>query len=774
MGLLTDFGNWLSSWSGVGQGGGSQQPQQQKQFDPSSVPSPDQLINGNSSGYAAIDELNNRIKDSYIASGGTGYVGPSDFSGEAGMWFNGNEPARTDYVESNPIGNFIGNVKSMFTPASQVSQPSDGRYWDETSADYDPAKAFLGEGFNTVGDERKRDAAVQGAYMDYFGDTYNDNSNTFDTGYNLFSGEGDDLIDNGENDYMHRSSNFITLDEAKRQADYFGNDTLKKALDEMPEETGAISKSSLEQFGYVPYTKMGGGPFDLQWAGEKVSQGLTDLGEKSEELWNWVSDLRNENIDWNVRFNGVEISGKSMDEAIAASIAEGIGCEDEDGNWMPTNTQLDLNGAQMREDGMYVVPSIANWDELTSISERDGIPIEQLSQYFVYGPSYVIDAGKFDNGDYARNLDFKPAVVKGKDGNEYSVPSSAWDDVSKNHVVAEHLANLRNPGGTKENNLAAADRIFEEMGSGVDFGPGGILAPSYLTGEVLGSDYWAGTLANGALSSAAYFNPYSLAERAGLAGGMSAQGLDVQSQNVSDSGIRSYNPAKDNLSNISMAVAAPVLESSLGSVGGRGQGLFKGAEDYLMGKVAPNVKGNKLTDFLQDAVNEGLEEVVTDPAYEYQSQGKDWYADIDMDEAGNIASFDRYGRPEYKDTSAEDRFKNYIQAQPDNFILGSAIGGAMNAGGQGVNAATTYNPLSKQGRNNIRIGNESRKLANDYFKQYVGNDSGFTKRQVSSLVKEGIRSNIQSRDAWADMLRMAYMENPESYDDEYEDEETEE
>lgn len=704
-------------------------------------------------------------------SGGGG--GGNTWVGDGGYIYDGTSAyGQTEPAKQEP------KIAAQAQSAPQDTWIGDGGFVMSATDQYNPAGGVVSGGpapsFITEDNE------AYSSYMDYYNDrnanpdAYNDGM-VNETGMMIdpeyiakyLHGSGDQLVDDGTNSYLNRTSHYITGAEAKKQAEYFGNQELASALADV-KDNAIISKSSLRQYGYTPFVDSSN---PLVYAGSKTSQVLNDAGEASEEFWNKIGNWRNDNADWTVVYNGVELSGKAVDQAIADSIEKGFGGTDEDGRKMPPNAAFDARSAYQREDGMWVVPVIINVEEMTRLSEQypDGIPDDVWNAVVQHGDSFAVDETKFPDG-YSQG--FEPAVVE-VDGETIEIPQEAWIEVCKNHTVAEHLADMMMPNGLVDEKLKLADEIFDNMGgqpggNRVEFGFGGVMAPGYLSGEVLGSPYWASTLVNGALSSAAYFNPYSLAERTSLAGGMSASGVDATSQTRTSNGIRSYLPAKSNLANISGAVLAPVAESYLGSVGGKGDGIFKMIEDSMIRRANPRAKLGGLGEFAQDAINEGLEEVVTDPLYEIQSNAGDAYADERLDENG-YQTFDDYGRPQYLATPVQQRVRNYARQQPDNFILGSAIGGAMNAGRQAPAAAryaAARIPITQEGR----ARSDARKRVNDFFSQQGGARSGLTKAQATDMFAKGIVRGVESREDYEDRIRGLYMNEVETGEEELEPE----
>lgn len=661
------------------------------------------------------------------------------------------QPAQDTWVGD---GGFVMSATDQYNPAGGVMSGG-------------PAPSFIEE-----------DNEAYRSYIDYYNDR-NANPDEYDDGMvnetgmmidpeymaKYLEGSGGQLVDDGTNSYLNRTSHYITGAEAKKQAEYFGNEELASALADVKDNT-IISKSSLRQYGYTPFVDSSN---PLVYAGSKASQTVNDAGEASEGFWNKVGNIRNDYSDWTVVYNGVELSGKAVDQAISDSIDKGFGALDEDGRKMPQNAffYTQAPGVYQREDGMYMVPVVANMEEMERIADQypDGIPQDVWDANVVLGDYYAIDAEKYP-GKYEQGYD--PAVVE-VDGETVEIPQEAWIEVCKNHTVAEHLADMMMPDGEMADRVDLADEIFEKMGGSpdgnrVDFGRWGWKAPRYLSTDVIGSPYWASTMLNGALSSAAYFNPYSLAERTGLAGGMSASGVDATSQMETDNGIRTYLPAKSNTANIAGAVLAPVAESYLGSVGGRGAGVFKTVEDALMRRANPSARLGAVGEFAQDAVNEGLEEIVTDPLYEFQRNAVDAYADEQQNERGRTV-YDELGRPVYAQTPAFQRVRNYARHQPDNFVLGSAIGGSMNAPRQ-VPAATRYAsarmPFTQEGR----ARSEARQRVNDFFSQQAGARSGLTKAQATDLFAKGIVRGVESREDYEDRIRGLYMEDVETGEEE--------
>lgn len=611
-------------------------------------------------------------------------------------------------VSAKDIGSMVNDAvgsigkamnDSFFSaPEPTSSQP---RYWDENSPDYDPAQAFLGTDImpTTPSKGRAADKKAYDQYIAYYNDKaanpdpYDGNSFNADYFSSYLPGHGgEELIDNGTNSYLNRTSNFITGAEAKKQADYFGNDRLTDALSDI-DDNEVISKNSLYQFGYRPFTDASSIPAYL---GAKLNQGVSSLAEASEQAWNEVSNLRNDNSDWSVRLFDTDFSGKAVDQAIHDARDKGAGAYDEDGNWMPSGVQIDPTMATQRSDGLWVAPASD-------------------------GNRYVIDAQKFDDGGYT--LRYQDAVVADKDGNEQHIPMEYWSDATKDYSVAEFLAAVYYPEMSLEEKEQKAAEMYDGMGSAADYGFMNINAPSYKSDNVL-SEYAVPSLVNGALSSAAYLNPYTLAERASMAEVLSASGLNTTSQNVSDSGIKSYLPAEDNTLNTTMGVVAPIGESKLGSLGNFGG---KGMLEKGAGAITTKIPGIGETwagrELIPAAAAEGAEEVILDPLYALQESGLGAYADQAKNDQGLLA-FDEYNRPIYENTDMAQRARNYIEDQPNNFVMGAALGGGIRGG---IRALQHVTP---SGREQLA----AEKADKDFFDQYVRQTGGaFTRRETDAL-----------------------------------------
>lgn len=628
------------------------------------------------------------------------------------------------YVDavSDAAGGSIGDIASSMQPSRADSGEADGTRSEDGPEPEDGVSPYVktasvlgGPIFGRIVDdlglsERERDEEAYGNYLDYYNDRKSNENEYDDSNFDpdylskylpWSSGKGEEIVDNGTNSYLNRTSHFITGAEAKKQAEYFGNQELSEALEGVADNK-IISKDSLRQFGYTPFVDTSNTP---TYIGSKMSQLLSDRGEDSERIWNKVSGLRNDLSDWDVNLFGEKFSGKSVDKAIAESRFKGAGSYDEEGNWLPANVGLYGEDAKERSDGLYDVPG------------EDG-------------NTYVIDKSKLTIGEdgsvdfrKAYPLTYQDAVVKTKKGEEVSIPMRYWADVTKDPDVAEYLAGISNPDASYEDRKKEANKIYEDMGSAVYYGPLNLRAPSYLADSIF-SEYAAPTMLNGALSSMAYFNPATLAERTALAEGLSASGVNAVSQNVDDNGIVSYMPTPNLSLNTAMGAIAPVAESRLGSLGNfGGKGFLEKGTEMISSRI-PGIGSTWLgREFIPAATSEGLEEVVTDPLYAMQDSGLSAYADQAIAEDG-LPEFDEYDRPVYENTGMGRRFGNFLKDQPDNFAMGAVLGGGMNLGSKIMQAPT------KRGREESR----SKRADRDFYNQHVRNtDSAFSRDEVSAL-----------------------------------------
>lgn len=189
-------------------------------------------------------------------------------------------------------------------------------------------------------------------------------------------------------------------------------------------------------------------------------------------------------------------------------------------------------------------------------------------------------------------------------------------------------------------------------------------------------------------TSAPYFNPLT----AGITG-MSQMVGDLQ-------GVQMQGANRDTMGTVNnVAVAAPLQglatigESALGGgaagrLGARSglympeRGVFETIGDKAWenlrragGRTAtPNpLKRNALTRTLREGVDEGLEEVATSPLYEAAEQGiQGAYTNEKQDEYGwNTGERDMEG------TVTTEKFKNWIDSIPNDFMGGMMLGGPM-------------------------------------------------------------------------------------------------
>ena len=725
MGILDDIANWWASIT-------SPKPEDAQWIDKS--------YGGSFSSSTPADDQKD---DEFGGSSGGNWGGSfesssgSDFGGSSGGSFSSSTPVEDAKQDSSPL---IGGG-SYSAPSTFMNAPSgSGSYWDVSSPDFDPSMSYLSPeavAYQIMSRDIAADKDASAKYMDYFGDSYDPSRFNIDylSKYLPWNDSGgEEIVDDGTNSYLNRSSNYITGEEARRQAEYFGNSELSDALSDV-KDGEVLSKNSLRKFGYTPFLDTSD---PITHLGGKISQGLSVLGDASEQVWNKVSNIRNDMSDWTVDIFGEKLSGKAVDRAIHEAHDLGTGAYDEAGTWMQSNLQLFVEDATQRRDGLWDVPASD-------------------------GASYVIDADKYMSGGYT--FRYQDAVVVGDDGEEYRIPMEYWPEVTKDYDVATYLAGIYNPDLSLAEMKEKADEMYKTMGSATDYGPGNINAPAYKSNDML-SEYWLPTLANGVLSSAAYLNPVTLAERSSLAGGMSAGGVNAASQRVMDNGIVSYDPSRNQGMNTAMGVLAPVAESKLGSLGNiGGKGFLERGTEAISSRI-PGIGSTWAgRELIPAAVSEGLEEVITDPLYAMQESGFDAYADQAMNNEGLLA-YDDLGRPIYENTDLAQRIRNYLEDQPDNFLMGAAMGGGINLAGKGYETARSR--TTEEGRREI----EARKADRDFFKEYVkGRGSGFTLDQVSAMRRLAELSEAVSGEKRAPMTMQEFEDMLDEMRDDSNDEE---
>ncbi|MBQ0159316.1 MAG: hypothetical protein KBT28_01655 [Bacteroidales bacterium] len=454
---------------------------------------------------------------------------------------------------------------------------------------------------------------------------------------------GLDAIDNGTNTYSNRTSPFITGAEAKKQAEKQGLDDMVKGLAYVDDDD-VLSKTELEaEYGYQSYvpdqeTMFRRAAVDASDAYNQLIRGIGDIRSKATEKLSTV------NLDGEVR------SVEEVDEAIEKELNRLSDMMKEANGDMFALKESDVT---CKETG-YTFDGNSIMDIVTD--PYSGMIYVQLEDGSSVPAGYDTEDGR--SYDELFQVKFKPLDILGHKIN--------FNELA-NYTKDPSLLNRINPKKTKEEQ----NEYIENSGSNVRWSPFG--RASYATpglveynddGDISGVNIGLEQIADLFTQSASWFTPPTQLANMATGAVLSGAGVDpMQSSNDK------YEPVGEYVTAPAAYLASAVGESTLGSVGANGGGVY----GKLLQKMAPKAsKSPVFKHFVEPGVSEAMEEVTMNPAWEYASNGaKGWYADDVYDENGF------YTGEVNEDTPVNKRLRNAALQVPEGLLGGGLLGGLM-------------------------------------------------------------------------------------------------
>lgn len=370
--------------------------------------------------------------------------------------------------------------------------------------------------------------------------------------------------------------------------------------------------------------------------------------------------------------NGKEINGYDLDKELEKQIKDHE-------KYLRDNS----DNIEQREGGYLVFPDgtkIDNDRQWDYMYDERGIP---TGFYYADGKGEEVDFADRDknfvvNPDGTQTINYGWQWKWNFDGEDYDD-----DDILQMTADPNIIATMLSRYDTKDE----YDNTVKNAGKNATFGFGNIGKPSYYGLEWDQGDFlpW---LTDIAASSAPYLTlPTTIADVGSKAmlNAQGAQGLGRMS------GQPGYEPVADIATALPATVTAGTLERQIGKFGmGQGQanklftlnknaegpGGFEKALENIESRAAKRLTGNEavnpyLKKFVNPAISEAIEENITSPLWDWESQGYDLYSDEATNEAG-------WNTGEYKNTGIGGRMANYFEDQfAENSVGGAALGGAM-------------------------------------------------------------------------------------------------
>lgn len=473
---------------------------------------------------------------------------------------------------------------------------------------------------------------------------------------------GADVVDNGTNTYENRTSSFITVPEAIKQAQAQDNDAMVEYLKGVDDGL-ILNKTDLEaQFGYQSYV-----PDEAT----KVSRLLTDVADGYNDLTYAFGDMRNQGALDNakVQIGDKKMSVRDVDKSFLDALDK-------------YNKEAEQYGGNLMESPESLIVIKATGQELDN-ADIAGTHTDPYTGviYVDMNDGTSIPAGQ----DTAEGVDFKDLF------------DARWKPIEINGQkidVANVAQYTKNPniinGFQRFANSEEKEQALKNAGQNVDYGPLGFWTPDYaLDGmvdynknggiqgiNVFNPAWWGNgglaSMANMALQSAPWFTLPTQAANLTTGTLLSAQGADPMNR-TSDG----YNPVGNQASAAPAYALSAIGESALGSVGATGGGLY----GNLAKKIAPNAsKSPWFQYFIEPGLTEAAEEVTMNPFWEFAGAGPEgWYADDSYDENGFNTGEKNTNTPMAK------RLQNMMAQVPEGALGGALLGGPLGAAG-GVKA----------------------------------------------------------------------------------------
>lgn len=469
---------------------------------------------------------------------------------------------------------------------------------------------------------------------------------------------GRDVVDNGTNTYENRTSSFITVEEATRQAKAQNNDAMAEYLKGV-DKNMVLNKSDLEaQFGYQSYV-----PDNVA----RISRALTDVADAYNDLTYGLGQARNEfALDTaKVQVGSKKMSVRDVDKSFMDALDK-------------YNKEAASHNGNLMESPEAIVTIKATGQELDN-ADIAGTHTDPYTGviYVDMNDGTSIPAGQ----DTAEGIDFADIFdARWK-------PIQVGDQLIDVKDIAMYTKNPNVINGFKRfDTNEDKQKALKEAGEKTDYGPLGFLTPEYaLDGmvdynnnggiqgiNVFNPAWWGNgglaSMANMALQSAPWFTLPTQAANLATGTLLSAQGADPMNR-TSDG----YNPVGNQASAAPAYALSAIGESALGSVGATGGGLY----GSLAKKIAPNAsKSPWFQHFVEPGLTEAAEEVTMNPFWEFAGAGPEgWYADDSYDENGFNTGEKSTNTPMAK------RLQNMMAQVPEGALGGALLGGPLGAVG---------------------------------------------------------------------------------------------
>ena len=405
---------------------------------------------------------------------------------------------------------------------------------------------------------------------------------------------------------------------------------------------GIYSKQDeLDNYGYTPYI-----PDDVSWQNFNASAGLNNIAN----FWNnSVGNLRRDNVDYTINYDGKALSGKSFDQALRDNyrdINDFIkSYESNESNWITDEPTSDAS-----------TPMIRTYRLVDENGETKDIKKEK---YIKGGPTGI----EFADG----------TVWSWNDGQilEGSYKAEQEDLSNPNAEVIGYyngpVLNVDTDQGTIAIDALEASNIAHNKDQMTDYGWGYWNKSDANPFEQGTPEAFWPWITDGALSTIPYLHPAASVPLAMANAGRTASGIVGKDD---ESGKYSLLPEGSTPVDIGTMIGAqlamPGTEMLFGNIG---HGAFN--------KFMPQSK-YKIANVGIGAIGEGVEEIPSGIVEEMAAYGapKAFANDL-VDESGNVV-YDSMGQAvRDQNTSITDRTAAFLSGVPESFVAGSAIGAGL-------------------------------------------------------------------------------------------------
>lgn len=433
-------------------------------------------------------------------------------------------------------------------------------------------------------------------------------------------------------------------------------------------------QEELEDYGFIPYIVSNAGLREYQ--DNAVPQFISNLYDD-------LTNLRRANTDYSLSMDGQTYSGKDFAKSFQ--------------NWSNKYGQDDVSVTYAKANSNeYSIPRVLQVED--SAGTWHDAPAAMSGFY----PGYMPDHNGqfhvvFENGDvwdFTDEDQFRELNSRYRDINEGEQPS-VWVNIPPVEL-----------SDGRQVRYDRAKELYENQDDYADYGLFDFNKPAIENPFEEGG--WIPWIADMVLSSAPYFYIPAAVPKAAADAHRNWNGYSVGRNYLNGTyNLLSENPNRQEQVTAALGSAAmPLTEQLWGKIGqfGKERSPFRAIANKVLGDKAGKVMGSLPGRIVEDAFNEGTEEIPGELVEEFQKNGLNWFMNpkYEVDENGNvildadgnpIPARDKQGRDikDWQSTTPADWFRNYLQQWPLAFT-----GGAILGAGMGLPSSIAMSKLEKE------------------------------------------------------------------------------